>query len=336
MDLDAFVAVHRPEWIRLGRLVDRAGRPRRMSGDELDELVELYQRTATHLSVIRTRSYDTSLVDDLTILVTRARAAVGGAPDPGWHVVGRFFAVTFPLAVYERRRWVLATALGSVLVALAIGLWIANDAEAQANLAPPSAVAKLCRSDFASYYTENPAPSFASQVWTNNAWVSATAVAAGALLGLPTLLVLLVNAVNTGVVGGYMTSCGQSGQFWSLILPHGMLELTVVFLAGAVGLRLGWSIIAPGPRRRVEALAAEGRAAVTITLGAAVALAVSGFIEAFVTPSGLPTAVRIGIGALAWAGFVAYTWGYGSRAAAAGQTADLDAAHGAADLAPVA
>ncbi|WP_261554812.1 stage II sporulation protein M [Frankia tisae] len=335
MDLDAFVAVHRPEWIRLGRLVDRAARPRRMSADELDELVELYQRTATHLSVIRTRSYDTSLVDDLTNLVTRARAVVAGAPDPGWHVVGRFFAVTFPLAVYERRRWVIVTALGSLLVALAAGLWIFHDADAQANLHTPSAVADLCRSDFASYYTENPASSFAGQVWTNNAWVSATAVATGALLGLPTLLALLVNALNTGVVGGYMASCGQSGQFWSLILPHGLLELTVVFLAGAVGLRLGWSIIEPGPRRRVEALAAEGRAAVPITLGSALALAVSGFIEAFVTPSGLPTAVRIGIGVLAWAGFIAYIWGFGARAAAAGETADLDAAHGGVDLAPV-
>ncbi|SNQ45842.1 Uncharacterized membrane protein [Frankia canadensis] len=335
MDLDAYVAVHRPEWIRLGRLVDRAGRPGRMAAAELDELVELYQRTATHLSVIRTRSYDTSLVDDLTNLVSRSRAAVTGAPDPGWHVVGRFFTITFPLAVWQRRWWVLATAGGSLLLALAIGLWIVGDDEARAGIVPPGAVADLCRSDFASYYTEHPASSFASQVWTNNAWVSATAVAAGVLLGLPTLLVLLVNAVNTGIVGGYMASCGQSDQFFSLILPHGMLELTVVFVAGAVGLRLGWSIIAPGARRRAEALAAEGRAAVSITLGAALALAVSGVIEAFVTPSGLPTAVRIGIGALAWAGFVVYIAVYGSRAAAAGESADLETTRGAADLAPV-
>ncbi|CAO5147676.1 stage II sporulation protein M [Frankia sp. AiPs1] len=335
MDLDAYVAVHRPEWVRLGQLVDRASRPRRMRPAELDELVDLYQRTATHLSVIRTRSYDTHLVDDLTNLVTRARAAVAGASDPGWHVLGRFLTVTFPLAVYQRRWWVLATAGGSVMLSVVIALWIVNDPQARAGVVPPSSVEQLCRSDFASYYSENPASSFASQVWTNNAWVSAAAVASGALLGIPTLLVLLTNAVNVGVVGGYMAGCGQSGQFFSLILPHGLLELTVVFIAGAVGLRLGWSIIAPGPRRRLEALAAEGRAAVPIVLGAALALAVSGAIEAFVTPSGLPTVVRLGIGTLAWAGFVAYVVLYGSRAAAAGETADLDADHGAADLAPV-
>ncbi|MCK9903967.1 hypothetical protein CC117_29685 [Parafrankia colletiae] len=335
MDLDAYVAVHRPEWERLGHLVDRATRPRRMAAAELDELVELYQRAATHLSVIRGRSYDPALVDDLASLVIRARAAVVGAPDRGWHVVGRYFTVTFPAAVYARWRWVVATTLVSLLLALAAALWIINDAQARGSLIPPDDVAALCNSEFASYYSEHPASSFASQVWTNNAWVAAQAVALGALLGLPTIAVLAANSLNLGLVGGYMAGCGESDQFFSLILPHGLLELTVVFVAGAVGLRLGWAIIAPGPRRRLEALAAEGRAAVAIVLGLAVALGLSGVIEAFVTPSSLPAAVRIGIGVLAWGGFVAYVWVYGSRAVAAGETGDLDAAL-AADLAPVA
>ena len=57
-------------------LIRRARRPRRLHGSELDELVDLYQRAATHLSVVRTRSPDPVLVDRLSQLVTRARAAV--------------------------------------------------------------------------------------------------------------------------------------------------------------------------------------------------------------------------------------------------------------------
>ncbi|MDT3439019.1 MULTISPECIES: stage II sporulation protein M [unclassified Pseudofrankia] len=334
MDLDAYVAVHRPEWFRLRYLVDQANRPRKMPREELEELVELYQRVATQLSVIRSRSRDQAMVDDLSALVIRARAAVTGTADPGWHVVARYFTITFPAAVYARRWWAIATTALCLLFALACALWVVYDQTAQARLVPPDDVAQLCRHDFASYYSENPAGSFASQIWTNNAWVSAQAIALGALLGLPTLVVLLENSLNLGVVGGYMSSCGESGQFFSLILPHGLLELTVVFVAGAVGLRLGWSIIAPGGRRRSEALAAEGRAAVSIAIGLAVALALSGVIEAFVTPSGLPTAVRIGIGVLAWGLFVAYVWIYGSRAASHGEKGDLEASLRA-DLAPV-
>jgi uncharacterized membrane protein SpoIIM required for sporulation len=334
VDLDAYVAVHRPEWFRLRYLVDRANRPRRMPQGELDELVELYQRVASHLSVIRGRTPDQAMVDDLSSLVIRARAAVTGGIDPGWHAFGRYFAVTFPAAVYARRRWVLATTVLSLLFALGTALWITHDATVRSNLVPAATVRQLCGHDFASYYSDHPASSFASQVWTNNAWVAAEEIGLGALLALPTLAVLLENALNLGVDGGYMSSCGRSGEFFSLVLPHGMLELTVVFVAGAVGLRLGWSVIAPGARRRAESLAAEGRAAVSIAIGLALALAVSGAIEAFVTPSGLPTAVRIGIGAVAWALFVGYVWLYGSRATATGETGDLDLDL-AADLAPV-
>jgi hypothetical protein len=102
-----------------------------------------------------------------------------------------------------------------------------------------------------------------------------------------------------------------------------MLELSAVFLAAAAGLRLGWSIIDPGPRRRGQALAEEGRATVTIALGLVVVLAVSGVIEAFVTPSGLPSWARIGIGGVAEAAFLAYVIVVGRRARRLGHTADI-------------
>ena len=54
MDVDAYISAHRAEWDRLDRLV----RTRRLSGSESDELVDLYQRVATHLSVVQTRAPD--------------------------------------------------------------------------------------------------------------------------------------------------------------------------------------------------------------------------------------------------------------------------------------
>ena len=105
--------------------------------------------------------------------------------------------------------------------------------------------------------------------------------------------------------------------------------------AAGTGLRLFWAWVDPGPRTRSQALAQEGRAAFAIALGLVGVLAVSGFIEAFVTPSGLPTAVRIGIGVLAEAGFLAYVFVLCRRAARSGVTGDLDADQ-AGDVVPVA
>src|SRR6202012_5713606 len=96
-----------------------------------------------------------------------------------------------------------------------------------------------------------------------------------------------------------------------------------VFIAGGVGLRTGWSWIAPGPLPRGRSLAQAGRASAVVALGLVGVLLVSGVIEAFVTPSGLPTAVRIGIGVLAEVAFLTYIIVLGRRGARLGQTGDL-------------
>ena len=321
MDVDAFAAAHRAEWARLDDLVRRR---RRLSGIEVDELVELYQRAATHLSAVRSAGHDPSLAAGLSTRVARARSAVTGSHVASWGLVGRFVTVGFPAAAYRVRWWWLASAAGSVIVAVIVGAWIARSPYVQARLLPPAEARQLVNQQFQGYYSQYAATSFAAKVWTNNAWVAAESLIFGILLGIPTVLVLLTNALNGGVDGGFMIAHGKGALFFSLILPHGMLELSAVFLAAAVGLRLGWCIIDPGPRTRVTALAEEGRAAVTIALGLIAVLLVSGAIEAFVTPSPLPSWARILIGAVAEAAFLAYVLVLGRRAVAAGQSADIE------------
>jgi len=330
VDVDAFAAAHRADWDRLDQLVKRR---RRLSGDEVDELVASYQRTATQLSVLRSSGGDPALVAQLSTTLARARAAVGGAHAPQLRSVVRFAAISFPLMAYRVRWWWLATAAGSLLVALAFGWWVARTPAAQGSLVSKSEAASLVRHQFRGYYSQYAAGSFAAKVWTNNVWVAAEALVSGILLGIPTLYVLLTNALNIGVDGGLMAAYGKIGEFFSLILPHGMLELSAVFLAAAAGLRLGWTVVDPGPRPRSQALAQEGRTTITIALGLIVVLLVSGLIEAFVTPSSLSSWARIGIGGCVEAAFLGYVIVAGRRACAAGESADIKEAP---DLMPMA
>lgn len=330
MDVDAYVAAHQADWARLDALVRRR---RRLTGDEVDELVTLYQRTTTHLSTLRSAGHDPVLVARLSSQVAQARTAVTGAHTPAWSVMAGFAVVSFPVMAYRLRWWWAGTAGGSVLVGVLLGWWVARNPGVQAALLPRAEVRDLVNHEFRNYYSQYAATSFAAKVWTNNVWVAAESLVFGVLLGLPTLLVLFENAANVGVQGGLMVAHGQGGLFFTLILPHGMLELSAVFLAAAAGLRLGWCVIDPGPRPRGRALAEEGRSALTIALGLIVVLLVSGVIEAFVTPSPLPSWARIGIGAVAEAAFLGYVLLLGRRAAAAGRTADMEHAP---DTAPVA
>ncbi|MFI2613168.1 stage II sporulation protein M, partial [Kitasatospora sp. NPDC018616] len=230
-------------------------------------------------------------------------------------------------AVYRARHWWVPTALLSTAVAALLGWWIGTHPEVQVTIAAPAELRELTRpgGQYETYYSSHPAASFAAQVWTNNAWAAALCLILGVFLGLPVIWILFQNMLNLGVGFGLMSSAGRLDTFLGLVLPHGLLELTAVFVAAGTGLRLGWTLIDPGPRTRRVALAEEGRAAIGMAIGLALVLFVSGAIEGFVTPSGLPTWARITIGVVAELAFLAYVYVVGGRAARAGDTGDVEA-----------
>jgi uncharacterized membrane protein SpoIIM required for sporulation len=320
VDIDVFAAAHAREWERLDDLVRRR---RSLRGAEIDELVDLYQRVSTHLSVVRSSGQDPALVGRLSTQVARARSAVTGAHAPAWRDATGFFTRVFPAVLYRLRWWWIGVTAGTVLLSAAVAVWMVTDPDVMHAVGTPEELARYVEHDFANYYVENPAGSFAAQVWTNNAWVAAQAIIFGVAFGLPTLYVLVTNGVNLGFAAGMMIGHGRGEQFFGLILPHGLLELTAVFVAGGVGLKLGWTIIAPGDRTRMRALGEEARAAIAVALGLVAVLFVSGLIEGFVTGWVHTTWLRIGIGVFAEALFLAYVFTVGRRAHQAGETGDI-------------
>ncbi|MFZ2013166.1 MAG: stage II sporulation protein M [Nocardioides sp.] len=321
MDLDAYVVAHRAEWDRLDTLT----RARRLSGPESDELVERYQRVATQLSVIRTAAPDAAVISYLSVLLSRARNRAGSFRGGTWHGVRHFLVDRFPAALYRLRWWWIGTALASAAVTFVMMWWLLDHPNVEQSLLSPAQVDDLVNHRFSGYYSQYAASHFALQVWTNNAWVTALLLAFGAL-GLPVVYLLFNNVANLAIIGSIMTRHGRAGEFWGLILPHGTLELTAVFVAAGVGLRLFWSWVEPGDLTRSQSFAREGRTAGTVALGLVGVLAVSGCLEAFVTPSPLSTWARITIGLVAEATFLAYVFVLGRRAVLRGETGDLDAA----------
>jgi uncharacterized membrane protein SpoIIM required for sporulation len=236
----------------------------------------------------------------------------------------RFWTVSFPVVAYRGWRWWLGTAVAFLLVVVLVALWVSGNPEVQSSLKTPSEIEELVNHDFASYYSNNPAGSFALQVILNNSWVSVQCIAFAILLGIPIPWLLFQNAFNLGVIAAFMFDAGKGDILLGLLTPHGLLELTAVCLAGSAGMRLGWSVVSPGNRPRGQVLAEQGRAVVAVAVGLIGVLLVSGLIEALVTPSPLPTAVRIGIGVAAEIGFLAYVFHFGRKAAKAGETGDVD------------
>lgn len=321
MDLDAYVIAHRHEWDRL----DQLSRRRRLSGAESDELVERYQQVATHLSVIRTSAPDASVVAYLSSVLARSRSRAAGTRVRTWKNVAHFFTGSFPAALYRLRRWWIGCLLANIAVVAVMILWLLQHPAAEQSLMSPAEVDQLVNHDFEDYYSTYASSHFALQVWINNAWVTALCLALG-ILGVPVIYLLFNNIANLAVIGAIMIRHDHAGHFFGLILPHGMLELTAVFVAGGVGLRLFWAWIEPGSRSRTQSVAREGRTAATIALGLVVVLMISGAIEGFVTGSSLATWGRVAIGALAEVAFLAYVFVVGRAAYERGETGDIDEA----------
>jgi len=324
MDVDHVISTNQHVWSRLDGLTRRAARdPRRLSTAELDELVTLHLRVSSHLASVRTHAHDPDLAAHLSALVARSSAVVHGTRTRSLRQVMRAATITFPAAVWHARIAILVSTAIFLVAAVTVGGWITwSDAAVQAS-APEEVREAYVQTQFADYYSAEPSATFAARVFTNNAGVGALAFGSGILFGIPTLAILVMNGANVGVAGGLFYAAGDPGTFWSLILPHGLLELTAVFIAGGAGLMLGWAAAVPGDRPRSAALAEEGRRSVVIVIGLVVVFLVAGLLEGFVTAAPWPTWARVGTGALVWLGFLAWVTATGRTAAARGLTGAL-------------
>ncbi|WP_396642992.1 stage II sporulation protein M [Microbacterium sp.] len=318
MDLDALAAARAAEWERLGVLSAR----RRLTGAEADELVARYQSASADLAEIKSTAGRAPQGDVVSTLLAAARLRLTRASANPLRALPRFFTLQLPAALYRVRWTTLVIAALFVAIVAIVAAWVAGDPALVAALGDRAGLQYYAEEEFTSYYSENPAAVFAGTVWTNNAWIAAQCVLFG-ITGFWPVMVLIQNAVGVGTAAAVMFAFERGDVFVLFILPHGLLELTCIFVAGAAGLHIFWAWIAPGPRTRLEALASAGRSLATVAIGLLLALLVSGIIEGFVTAQPWPWVVKIGIGALALGAFVFYMLFVGGRAARAGETGDL-------------
>jgi uncharacterized membrane protein SpoIIM required for sporulation len=330
VDLDAYVAEHRGEWRRLGQLSNKF----KLSAAETDELVLLYQRVATQLSVVRSRTPDPALVAELSRLVLGARSALTGPSRFDWGKVPRYFVHDVPLVFYRARWWWVACGLSFVAVAGLMISWVSGDPQVASTFGiSDQDVQELTEGAFEGYYSEYMPQNFGALVWVNNSFIAAMCLASGVLV-LPPLVVLWQNAISVGLIGGVMVGAGHGDKFFGLIAPHGFLELTAIFVSAGVGMRMGWAWIEPGPvLTRAQSLANAAKDAVTGALGLVAVLLISAGIEAFITPAPFPILIRDFIGFVIWLCFLGYVWVLGRMATRSEAAGGLEGEVGVGDLA---
>jgi uncharacterized membrane protein SpoIIM required for sporulation len=296
--IDRFVAERRPLWERLEILLARVRRGAgRLSADEIEELGRLYRRSTSDLAIARRDFPDDPLTDYLEQLVARAHPAIyrRTAGDPAAPL--RFFASDFPRAFRESWRYTaIAFALFALPFAVAFAATQLDPINGRIIVANRPFVERVERGQ--SWLEIEPSMrSFeASFIMTNNIQVAFLAFAGGALFGLGTAFVLVWNGLSTGAVAGLASVYGLGPTLYGFVAAHGGIELSVIFVAGGAGLRLGHALLAPGLLPRRQALARAANRSVRLLFGCVPLLVVAGLLEGLVSPSALPTAAKLAVG----------------------------------------
>jgi len=146
----------------------------------------------------------------------------------------------------------------------------------------------------------------------NNIGISFKSFALGMFAGIGSLFIMFFNGLHIGGAAGHITSLGYNETFYPFVIGHGAFELTAIVFSGAAGLKIGFSILSPGPHTRLRSLQLAASDAIKIIYGSTIMLLIAAFIEAFWSSSStLPIPVKLAVGAFFWFFVIYYCFFFG-------------------------
>ena len=310
-----FIEKNENEWKSLetfNRRFVKSGGIRNVKQEEVREFARLFRLTSHHLAYAKTHFPTGTALPYLNGLVGVSHNYFYVRESGSLSDIKTYFTITFPAAVRDSwRYWLLATAF-FVLGLLFAGFYVADEPERLQEIMPG-----MSAEGFADGIFPEDNGGYVNIEWdhalmsaiitTNNITVAFNAFVLGVFGGLGTIFILVYNGLIVGGLFGYLRQAGADMLVvYSLILPHGVLELAAIFLCGGCGLMLGKGLLMPGEYSRKHSLIKHGKQAVNLIPGIVVILVVAGIIEGFFTPLPISPWIKIGFAVLTGVGLVAY------------------------------
>jgi uncharacterized membrane protein SpoIIM required for sporulation len=295
IDLPRFIAAERPTWTELERVLDRleADPDRDLPLEEVQRFHFLYQKVSADLGRVATFASEPELKRYLESLTARAYGEIHEtrARDSKFRP-GHWFVNEFPRAFRKQSGAFYLSCLITLVGMIFGGLATALDDDAKEAILPQQfshltgdpakrvAEEESARKD----HMEGHKSYFASALMANNIRVSIFTLGLGITFGLGTILELFYNAVLLGMIVVDYALAGQTIFMLGWLLPHGVIEIPSILIAGQGGLMLGRALIGHGDRAPLGArLRSIGPDLMFIIFGFAVMLVWAGIIESFLS-----------------------------------------------------
>ncbi len=271
----------------LKRLENRSIRS--LTDEQMIALPALYRATLSSLNVARATSLDQDVIAYLESLSTRAYFAVYGNQKRMTARIKYFFQIGWPQAVQNMSRETIASALVLFLGALLAYVMVSNNMDWYFSFIPeglmdsrsPASTTAELRETLYHDGDTNGLTEFASSLFSHTAQIAIFAFALGFAFAIPSVALILYNGCMLGAFVALFVDKGLGFEVGGWLIIHGATEIFAIILAGAAGMKIGWTVAFPGKISRMEALSKAGAEAASALGGVVIMLFLAGLIEGF-------------------------------------------------------
>ena len=298
----------KPNWSRLEDLLARSkGRGvSALDHKDLQELGLLYRQTASDLAIAREDITSSQLAAYLNSLLGRTHNLIYMGNKPKVAGIVRFYSETYPRIFRELWPQTLLAFGIFAVTGLAAFILTMRDPTFAHRLLGTHMMETIEKREMWTHSIVTIKPLAASSIMTNNLSVAFATFASGITGGVGTVWMMVLNGLLIGVIGAATLQAGMAGQLWTFVVPHGVLELPAIFIAGGAGFEIARGMLFPGLLPRRESLARAGGRAAQLLLGTIPMLIVAGVIEGFLSPSETAAPLKFLFGAVMFAALVTY------------------------------
>lgn len=294
LDLEKFVSEEKKYWVELESVLKKMEQTPdlTMSIEEASRFHYLYQRALSNLSEVKSFSGEKKLVHYIEGLVGRAYMQIFDSH----HKQTRFspikwFFNTFPQTFRKHIQCFWLTLAIFMVGCLLGGGIIAFDPPSKRVIMPfshllgkPSERVKMEESVYSSGDEpgHNRKASFSAELMTHNTKVSIYTMVLGMTWGIGTCIMLFYNGVILGGVAIDYILDGQLKFLLGWLLPHGVVEIPAIFLAGQAGLVIALQMLRVKSERSLrERLSSVMPDVGHLICGVAIMLVWAGLVESF-------------------------------------------------------
>lgn len=307
MDIKQFIKLHREEWRQLEQYIGLLSKGRKnVTSKTITEFDSLYQKVSQHLSYSQTYFPNEEITFYINELVGKSHNLLYKNQVTSGKQIRDFFSKKFVGLLYEQWKFIIVAALLFFAGGLAGFLAIADDPLHLYSVLPAEVSQSVDPERLGEGHDSVDSSLMSAEIMTNNIQVAILAFASGITFGLLTVYLMVYNGLLVGALAGLYWHYDMSYEFWAYIVPHGMVELTAIFIAGGAGLLMGYKLFAPGAYSRGYQLKYHGKRSVQLFLGTVPLFIIAGIIEGFITPAAISLEAKYIVAGITVVGMIAY------------------------------